>query len=126
MHVSIIPERVLLDKFSETVAIRELLKVGSDLKVEAANGTQIPYNGWVGLNFKLLDNSVTEVTVPFLVTKEKLQCPIIGYNVIELFVKDNGPEKSLPAVAKSFHDKDASALVNFIKGDMTYWKGGFY
>ena len=120
-QVSIIPERVLQDKFPETVVkdIRELLEVGSDLKLEAANGTQIPYNGWVGLNFKLLDNSVTEVTVPFLVTKEELQCPIIGYNVIELFVKDNGPEKSLPAVAKSFHNKDASALVNFINGDMT-------
>ena len=69
-QVSIIPERVLQDKFPETVVkdIRELLEVGSDLKLEAANGTQIPYSGWVGLNFKLLDNSVAEVTVPFLVT----------------------------------------------------------
>ena len=120
-QVSIIPERVLQDKFPETVVkdIRELLEGGSDLKLEAANGTQIPYSGWVGLNFKLLDNSVAEVTAPFLVTKEELQCPIIGYNVIELFVKDNGPERSLPVVAKSFHDKHASDLVNFINGDMT-------
>ena len=57
---------------------------------------------------------MAEVTVPFLVTKEELQCPIIGYNVIEFFVKDNGPEKSLPAVAKGFHDKDTSALLNFV------------
>ena len=63
---------------------------------------------------------MAEVTLPFLVTKEELQCPIIiGYNVIEFFGKDNGPERSLPAVAKSFHDKDASALVNFINGDIT-------
>jgi hypothetical protein len=27
--------------------IHELLGAGSDLKLEAANGTQIPYNGWV-------------------------------------------------------------------------------
>jgi hypothetical protein len=37
--------------------IHELLWAGSDLKLEAANGTQIPYKGGVGVHFKLLNNS---------------------------------------------------------------------
>ena len=52
-----------------------------------------------------------------MVTNEDLNCPIIGYNVIELFVKDNGPETALPAVAESFDNvsnAEASALVNFM------------
>ena len=73
----------------------------------------------MGGNFKLLDNTATEITVPFLVTKEELNCPIIGYNVIERFVKDNGPEQVLPAVTNSFNNTDASALVNFITSDTT-------
>ena len=99
--------------------IHEVLEVGSDLKLEAANGTQIPYNGWVGVSFKLPDETATEITVPFLVTKEQLDCPIIGYNVIELFVKDNCPEQVLPAIEKSFSQKntDASALINFINSN---------
>lgn len=52
-----------------------ILEVGSDLKLEAANG--IPYSWWVG-SFKLLDKTATEITVPFLVTEEQLDCPTIG------------------------------------------------
>ena len=38
------------DKFPDLLVkdIQELLEVGSDLKLEAVNGIQIPYNGWVG------------------------------------------------------------------------------
>jgi hypothetical protein len=60
--------------------------------------------------------------VPFLVTNEDLNCPIIGYKVIELFVKDNGPETALSAVAESFDnvsDAEASALVNFMNSDLS-------
>ena len=123
-HVSILPERILKDMFQDIPVkdIHELLGAGSDLKLEAANGTQIPYNGWVGVNFKLLNNSAKEITVPFLVTNEDLNCPIIGYNVIELFVKDNGPETALPAVAESFDNvsnAETSALVNFMNSDLS-------
>ena len=49
-QVSIIPERIMQDKFPDLLVkdIQELLEVGSDLKLEAVNGIQIPYNGWVG------------------------------------------------------------------------------
>ncbi len=66
-----------------------------------------------------MESSVTEITVPFLVTKKKVNCPIIGYNVIQLFVKKIGAEKSLSAVIMSFNNTDARALVNFINGDVS-------
>ena len=117
-QVSIIPERFIREKFPEMLPkdISELLEMGAELKLEAANGTRIPYNGWVEINFKLLDDT-SEISVPFLVTREELSLPIIGYNVIELFIKDNKPDQVLPAVTKSFAKTDASALIAFISGD---------
>ena len=66
-----------------------------------------------------MDETATEITVPFLVTKEQLESPVIGYNVIELFVKDNCPEQVLPAIKKSFskENTDAIALINFINSN---------
>ena len=68
------------------------------------------------INCKLLDDT-SEISVPFLVTREELSLPIIGYNVIELFIKDNEPDQVLPAVTKSFAKTDANALIGYITGD---------
>lgn len=68
------------------------------------------------MNFILMVSSVTEITMSLLLTEEELNCPIIGYNVIELFVKDNGPEKSLPTVTKNSNNADARAIAKFING----------
>jgi hypothetical protein len=118
-QVSIIPARLVREKFPNVSVkdIHELLGIGADLKLQAANGTQIPYNGWVGINFRLLDKETSEISVPFLVTSEEMNSPIIGYNVIELFVKDNKPEQVLPAATKSFKNTDINALINFIRSD---------
>ena len=53
--VSIIPERFIHETFPEMLLkdMSELLEMGAELKLEAANGTRIPYNGWVEVNFKL-------------------------------------------------------------------------
>ncbi len=112
-QVSNTPERLVREKFPNVSVkdIHELLGIGADLKLQAANGTQIPYNGWVGINFRLLDKETSEISVPFLYS------PIIGYNVIELFVKDNKPEQVLPAATKSFKNTDINALINFIRSD---------
>ena len=101
--------------------ISELLSIG-DLKLEAANGTVIPYDGWVEVTLKLQGNLAKEITVPFLVTKEKIQMPIIGYNVIELFMLDNrDPETditTLDSMVQSFTNQkieDIKKLVQLIK-----------
>ena len=61
--------------------ISEFLGADSRLNLTAANGTPIPYKGWVEARFRLNQEDEKEVTVPFLVTHERLEQPIIGYNV---------------------------------------------
>eukprot|EP00795_Rhopilema_esculentum_P009679 gene9679-17449_t len=56
-----------------------------EIKLIAANGTPIPYEGWVELKLELLSDSKDEknsIVVPFLVMKGKLDLPIIGFNAI--------------------------------------------
>ena len=94
----------------------------SDLKLTAANGTTIPYKGWVEAKFRLDGENEKEVTVPFLVTEEHLDQPIIGYNVIELLVKDNDNRSKDPSLVQSLtssfenlKEEHAKQLVNLIE-----------
>ena len=52
----------------------------------AANGSKVPYIGWVELNFRLR-SSKDKLAVPFLVTEQSLDSPLIGFNVIEEIMK---------------------------------------
>ena len=79
---------------NEVRDIGELL--GRDgLALKAANGTDLPYAGWVEINFSLVGtNSADSIRVPFLVSRDALDAPIVGYNVIEEITKqstDNAP-----------------------------------
>jgi hypothetical protein len=59
---------------------------GLDLK--AANGTDLPYEGWVELTFNLIEDDFDHsVKVPFLIAKDFLDMPIVGFNVIEEITK---------------------------------------
>ena len=52
---------------------------------------EIPYKGWIEVTFRLLDSdSEHEMAVPFLVSTDRLDHPIIGFNVIEEIVKVPG------------------------------------
>ena len=53
-----------------------------ELDVTAANGTFIPYKGFVELTFELKTEQ-DAILVPFLVTTDDILLPLIGYNVIE-------------------------------------------
>lgn len=60
---------------------------GLDLK--AANGNEIPYEGWIEASFKLATSDDKHgMSVSFLVSKDALDHPIVGYNVIEEIVKN--------------------------------------
>ena len=50
----------------------------SCLNLTAANGTTIPYKGLIETKFRLNKDDLAEVTVPFLVTPEQLEQPIVG------------------------------------------------
>ena len=84
-QVSIMTNDFLNAKFPDVKKrdISELLD--SPLEINAANGTAIPYTGWAELEFRLLSSGREETTVmvPFLITSEELNYPIVGYNVIK-------------------------------------------
>ncbi|CAB4011313.1 Retrovirus-related Pol poly from transposon [Paramuricea clavata] len=88
-QVSIVSE-TFMHKQSLTSKLRnveELLGVQGKIELKAANGTPIPYCGWIELSVRL-NETQPDILVPFLVTKENIGPPIIGFNVIELIVKE--------------------------------------
>ena len=64
------------------------------------------------------------IKVPFPVTSKKLELPIIGYNVIELIVKDDSKsnESLAESMRKDFRNSfpdSIPALINFIQTSQT-------
>jgi len=104
------------------MAIKQLSELlDTNLNLTAVYGTKVPYIGWVEVRVKLTppssDSGQEELLVPFLVTSEKLDCPILGYNVNEELV--NLDQNPTPTMYKSFPETDEAkldALVNFIQG----------
>ncbi|TKS65275.1 Retrovirus-related Pol polyprotein [Collichthys lucidus] len=71
----------------EVRPVTELLEDGS-LELSAANGTDIPYKGWMEIEVTLAKDAVAgmsdkPVLVPILVANSDMERPIIGFNVIE-------------------------------------------
>ena len=88
----------------------------TDLKLTAANGSVIPYMGWVILTFTLCSGD-SLVRVPFLVTTETMEYPIVGYNVIEEIMKTEHEDLS-SEIQSSFVGLDSGAaqtLINFVQ-----------
>ena len=102
--------------------VDELLRVGEELNLEAMNGTDIPFDGWIEVRFKLAGDNTTadELTVPFLVGQQDQEYPIIGFNVIEEVLRTHSGnfqvanaiiQQSFPSV----HHTKVGALVNLIQ-----------
>ena len=98
------------------------------LGLKAANGTDLPYEGWVELTFNLIvDNVDHTVKVPFLVAKDSLDMPIVGFNIIEEITKyiegdaSAGVHESLMNVLTSSltgaDQEKVEALVQLIKSE---------
>ncbi len=69
--------------------IAEIVDPDNPLQIEAANGTEMPYAGWVEVTVRLV-GSTAEIHVPMLVMKGNRQPrPIIGFNVIEHVVTNS-------------------------------------
>ena len=69
-----------------------------DLDLLAANGTAIPYKGWAAIDLNIdptRENSEFQICVPFLVTSETLDYPIVGYNVIQEIIDRDSEESSV-------------------------------
>ena len=113
-QVSVIAESMLSGHLARNIRdVSQLLGNQGHINLQAANGTSIPYTGWVEIAFKLIDGE--EIKVPFLVTKGSLEHPIIGFNVIELIVKSSNNTTLDDCISKSFSFlKDTHALVDLI------------
>ena len=70
------------DPECEILSVEEFLK-GDNLHLYAANNTKVDIEGVAMVKFGL---GSVEIPVPFLVTKDKLDTPIIGYNLIKHLV----------------------------------------
>lgn len=87
--------------------IAEIVDPLDPLQIEAANGTEIPYIGWVELTFKLSVNA-EEIQIPVLIVRGHQQpCPIIGFNVIERVVMDSQKKPNI--------DSDDETLMKTVK-----------
>ena len=89
-------------------SIQCLLDCGPQLDLSAANGTKIKYIGCVEIDFRLNSNDTEQqITVPMLVTTDSMECPLIGYNVIQEMVQMNSKTPmAIPNVSlvSSLHD----------------------
>lgn len=72
---------------AEARPVEELLE-DEALDLSAANGTDIPYEGWIGIEFTLTKDAASgmsdkPVLVPLLISNSDFECPVIKFNVIE-------------------------------------------
>ena len=88
--------------------------IDCELNVTAANGTSIPYKGWTELEFTLASNQKS-IIVPFLVTKEIIDLPLVGFNVIEEFIKTDMFESDLKRVFSHVPSDNISVLTDLVK-----------
>ena len=80
-QVSII-SRHFLDKTFPDLKVREISElIEADLSLTTANDSPIKYTGWVQLDFKLSPEQDI-LHVPFLVTKERFDLPVIGSTLL--------------------------------------------
>ena len=115
-QVSIVSREFLRRNFPGVVVKEMSELLITELNLTAANGSEMPYIGWVELNFRL-SSSKNDLKVPFPVTEQYLDSPLIGFNVIEEIVKDSNGDVALnQAITSSFTDLDSQTAPVFAAG----------
>ena len=97
--------------------LSDFLEPGEEnVKFTAANNTEVPMVGCVTLEFAIGGYSFP---VPFLVTESKLARPIIGYNVIQNYIKMAAAEDVVNLLTDSFNVDEGrvKSMVNLIAQD---------
>lgn len=95
--------------------ISEATETPERLHLVAANGTDMPYEGWVEVTFKLASPAerVKELVIPMLVLKgQQLPKPIIGFNVIEQVMKQKDTDNLNKATNRQLYQTVVSAFPN--------------
>ena len=130
-QVSLISSELINNCFSDR-AVRDIsgfLGDGESLNFVTVSGDILPYKGWIELSFQLINNKKNDqaIQVPFLVTAETIEKPIIGYNVIEEIIScssnDSDEKKTvLSSIQESFTnmpEHKASALIHLVYNSQT-------
>lgn len=89
-QVSIVSKNWIAENLptAESRRMDELLN-DKELDLKAANDTEISYEGWNEVSFKLATSDDKHgMSVPFLISRDTLDHPIVGYNVIEGIVRN--------------------------------------
>lgn len=102
--------------------LAELLKEKKELDVYDVSGDLIPFDGWVAVTVNLPENEdpSLSITAPFLVSQIPLETPLIGFNVLEEFIRGK-PERLIPVLksllcgALSITDEKATNIVHFVQ-----------
>lgn len=112
---------------AKILPISDLLSDDELLDLRAANGSEIPFQGWVEVNLSLYDPKTKtpgsdEILVPVLVSRDIIQRPIIGFNAIEEIMRDREdqvqPSDRVALLRNSLRlgTGKAEALLNLIQG----------
>ena len=111
-QVSLVSFRWLKQNIGD-VEIRDISELlDAELQIEGVDGNVLPYMGYVILEFQM---GTATLFVPFLVTKENLSQPLIGFNVIETLAKQGVHLKEFKEGFGEVSEDNLSALVNFLK-----------
>lgn len=112
-------------KYLPDTPVRPLSDIIGDkdeLRVYAANGDVLPFDGWVALKVNLMGNEDPNlsITVPFLVSSLALERPLLGFNVLEEMIQEQ-PEKLISTLvvllcnALCIPAEKAELMVSFIQ-----------
>lgn len=112
-QVSLVNELWWKETFPEC-SVRSLEElINEKLTVCSANGSSIQFSGWVECAVTI---GKQIITTPFLVTPVAAKDhPIIGYNVIEEFVRGSDPDKVNVDISRAIPSLPSSAYVDLIR-----------
>ena len=117
-QVSILSYDFLLSNLTDVQPnpLSDILDQHDSLRVQWGNNADIPFTGFVTLNvcFKSGEHNKT-IAVPFLVTTDKLNNPILGFNAIK-HLSSSAPDKSIliELFKTSFKGKTMDQLQTFV------------
>ena len=98
--------------------VSDLLDPDDDLVLTAANNEELEYMGYVEIMFQISETA-EPICVPFLVTKEDIEQPIIGTNIMAEVLKTKEKVQMMELLEGALKDvkkKDMMGLVNIIQG----------
>ena len=123
-QVSTIEKRVLEERFPDNKMkpVEDLLDDGDNLRVQWGNYGDIPFRGFAELSVTLGEHhSLQKLNVPFLVTTERLNQTILGFNAIKMLAQLNDNlellhEMIYQSVGNELSQGNVTAFVDLIQG----------